>query len=150
MIETHTRVGRRLLSEHPLVRLLEPAVYGHHERPDGLGYPQGLSGEKIPVDARIVGICDAFDAMTTTRPYRKGMPVSAAISILKDHLGTQFDRKWGERFLELCRVPGHIEHVIGHSEEGLPLLACPMCQSPLAIAKDYSGWVNLDKKSGGS
>ncbi len=136
VIKTHPRVGRRLLTDHPLERLIESALYGHHERPDGQGYPEGLTEDRILVDAKIVGICDAFDAMTSTRPYRKGMPISTALSVIGDNLGTQFDRKWGERFLELNRVSGLIDHVVGHSEDGLPLLDCPMCQAPLAISKD--------------
>jgi HD-GYP domain-containing protein (c-di-GMP phosphodiesterase class II) len=63
-----------MLAGHPLAELAEAAVRAHHETPDGKGYPRGLAGEQVPVDARIVGICDAFDAMTSTRPYRRGMP----------------------------------------------------------------------------
>ena len=61
IIKTHPDVSRRLLIDHPLAALAESAVFVHHERPDGMGYPQRLSQEQISVDARIVGICDAFD-----------------------------------------------------------------------------------------
>src|SRR4030067_1426624 len=74
IIKTHPDVGRRLLIDHPLAALAESAVFAHHERPDGMGYPQRLSQEQISVDRRIVGICDAFGAMTRTPPYPTGKP----------------------------------------------------------------------------
>jgi HD-GYP domain-containing protein (c-di-GMP phosphodiesterase class II) len=66
-------------------------VRASHERWDGGGYPDGLRGEEIPLEARIVSCCDAFNAMTTTRSYRRAMPVSAALAELIDNAGTQFD-----------------------------------------------------------
>jgi HD-GYP domain-containing protein (c-di-GMP phosphodiesterase class II) len=66
-------------------------VRASHERYDGGGYPDGLSGHEIPLAARIVAVCDAFNAMTTTRSYRAGMPVSAAVEELRRCSGTQFD-----------------------------------------------------------
>jgi HD-GYP domain-containing protein (c-di-GMP phosphodiesterase class II) len=64
-----------------------------HERWDGKGYPDGLKGEQIPLAARIVFVCDAYNAMTTDRPYRAGMSPSAAVKELIDNAGTQFDPK---------------------------------------------------------
>ena len=81
-IKTHPEIGRRLLAGHPLRGLVEFAVHLHHERPDGQGYPGGMRAGTIPTEARIVGICDAFDAMTSTRPYRQGMPVERALQII--------------------------------------------------------------------
>ncbi len=78
IIKTHPDVGRRLLIDHPLAVLAESAVFAHHERPDGMGYPQRLSQEQISVDARIVGICDAFDIArcnsSRANPTRKIFP----------------------------------------------------------------------------
>jgi HD-GYP domain-containing protein (c-di-GMP phosphodiesterase class II) len=91
IIKTHPDVGRRLLIDHPLATLAESAVFAHHERPDGTGYPRQLPLDQISVDARIVSICDAFDAMTSTRPYRKGMQIERALDIIRDYLDTQFD-----------------------------------------------------------
>jgi HD-GYP domain-containing protein (c-di-GMP phosphodiesterase class II) len=68
-------------------------VRSSHEHVDGSGYPDGLTGEEIPIEARIVTCCDAFSAMTTTRSYRKAMPTKAAIAELRACAGTQFDRK---------------------------------------------------------
>lgn len=134
IIKTHPDVGRRLLTDHPLAALAEAAVFGHHERPDGLGYPRQLSREQISVEARIVGICDAFDAMTSTRPYRKGMPIEKALAIIRDNLGTPFDAEWGKLFLELGET-GKLDHTVGHSEAGIPLHDCPMCSAPIAIRR---------------
>jgi HD-GYP domain-containing protein (c-di-GMP phosphodiesterase class II) len=66
-------------------------VRSSHERWDGGGYPDGLRGEEIPLEARIVSACDAFDAMTTTRSYRKAMSIDVAVTELTANSGTQFD-----------------------------------------------------------
>lgn len=134
VIKTHPDVGRRLLIDHPLAELAESAVYAHHERPDGTGYPLQLPHEEISVDARIVGICDAFDAMTSTRAYRKGMPISKALGIIRNNLGTQFDTAWGMLFMELGEA-GKLDHIAGHSEPGIPLHDCPMCGASIVIRR---------------
>lgn len=134
VIKTHPNVGWRMLAGHPLARLAEAAVRAHHETPDGSGYPRGLAGKDIPLDARIVGICDAFDAMTSTRPYRRGMPIAAALSIIEENIGRQFDRPFGERFLALGRQ-GALDHVVGHSDEGIPLRDCAMCGPTLVLRR---------------
>lgn len=135
VIRTHPEVGARMLAAHPLARLVRAAVLHHHETPDGRGYPHGLAGEAVPLDARIVGIADAFDAMTSTRPYRKGMPIEQALVIIQEHLGTQFDRSLGERFIELGRA-GALTHIAGHSDHGIPLQSCMMCGPTLAVRRE--------------
>jgi len=132
VIKTHPDVGRRLLIDHPLAELAESAVFAHHERPDGKGYPLQLRHERISVDARIVGICDAFDAMTSTRAYRKGMPIQKALDIIRDNLATQFDSELGRLFLELGEA-GKLNHIVGHSEPGIPLHDCPMCSAAIVV-----------------
>ena len=132
VIKTHPSVGGRLLANHPLAELAMDAVVGHHERPDGRGYPHGIAGDVIPEVARIVSIADAFDAMTSTRPYRKGMPMEKAFSIIGDELGSQFDTHLGRHFVALQRTTA-IEHIVGHSEPGIPLLPCPACSAPVVV-----------------
>ena len=66
-------------------------IYHHHERWDGEGYPMRLKGDQIPLGARIVAVCDAFDAMNTDRPYRNAVPVEQALDEIINHSGTQFD-----------------------------------------------------------
>ncbi|WPC05170.1 HD-GYP domain-containing protein [Pseudomonas benzenivorans] len=126
VIKTHPEVGFRMLQGHPLAALVSDAVRLHHETPDGRGYPLGLKGEEIPVMARIVGIGDAFDAMTSSRPYRAGMVVAQALDLIEAGLGKQFDAELGERFLRLGRA-GELDHIVGHSDLGIPLQVCIMC-----------------------
>jgi HD-GYP domain-containing protein (c-di-GMP phosphodiesterase class II) len=73
------------------MREVGAVVRSSHERWDGTGYPDGLSGEAIPLEARIVSACDAFNAMTTTRPYRAAMPAEDARAELERNAGSQFD-----------------------------------------------------------
>ncbi|HET6550334.1 MAG TPA: HD domain-containing phosphohydrolase [Solirubrobacter sp.] len=77
-----------------------------HERWDGAGYPDGLAGDAIPLAARIVAACDSFNAMTTTRSYRKAMPVHAAVDELHRCAGTQFDPKVVETLVAIVGDPG--------------------------------------------
>jgi hypothetical protein len=142
VMKTHPNVGWRMLSSHPLAKLAEHAIRAHHETPDGRGYPLGLAGADINVDARIVGICDAFDAMTSTRPYRRGMPVFQALDIIGKNLGTQFDRELGERFVALGQG-GELNHIVGHSDSGIPLQMCLMCGPTIAVARSHTPGMNL-------
>jgi len=135
VIKTHPEVGWRMLAGHPLAALAESAIRAHHETPDGRGYPRGLAAEQIPLEARIVGICDAFDAMTSTRPYRRGMAIDKALSIIGENLGRQFDRALGEHFIALGRE-GLLDHIVGHSDEGIPLHECAMCGPVVVVAAE--------------
>lgn len=134
VIKTHPDIGLRMLAGHPLSALVRDAVHLHHERPDGQGYPKGLQGEAVPVMARIVGICDAFDAMTSHRPYRPGMPIDQALGILRREKGVQFDEKLTDVFIALGAAR-QLDHVLGHSDEGIPLQSCPMCGPTLALRR---------------
>lgn len=126
VIKTHPEIGQRMLAEHPFSDLALDAVLLHHETPDGRGYPFGKRGDEIPVVARIVGVCDAFDAMTSSRPYRAGMPIAKALSIIKENLGRQFDERFGALLIELGDSDA-LTHIVGHSDEGIPLQQCGMC-----------------------
>ncbi len=90
IMKDHPRLGFEILKR---VEGLERVVDGmrfHHERPDGTGYPYGLKGEDIPIMARIISVADTFDAMISTRPYRKGLPPMVAFDEIMKHRGTQF------------------------------------------------------------
>jgi putative nucleotidyltransferase with HDIG domain len=80
-----------------------PIIISHHEKFDGQGYPRGISGENIPILGRVICIADAFDAMTTDRPYRKGLSVEQALYELKKHAGTQFDPQLVDLFVEMIK-----------------------------------------------
>lgn len=135
VIKTHPRIGSRMLAGHPLAALVDAAVLMHHETPNGKGYPLGLKGDQIPEDARIVGVCDAFDAMTSARPYRKGMPREQAQRIIDNNLGEQFDVTYGRLLIELGDE-GSLDHIIAHSDEGIPLLTCPVCGPTIVRRRD--------------
>jgi diguanylate cyclase (GGDEF)-like protein len=102
VIETHPELGERILE--PIERLAEvrTIVRGCHERWDGGGYPDGKAGEEIPIEARIVFVCDAFHAMTTDRPYRKRLSDEEARQRLREAAGTQFDPSVVDVFLSIA------------------------------------------------
>ena len=106
-ITEHPALGERMLSplahESPDVLRI---VRSHHERLDGKGFPDGLRGEKIPIEARIVAVADSFDAMTTRRPYRESRPADAAVSELRRVAGTQLDPHAVEAFVGAFPDPG--------------------------------------------
>ena len=91
---------------------LIPGIRSHHERIDGRGYPDNLVGDAIPLTARLILISDTFDAMTTTRPYRKGMPFEVAYKELRTFAGRQFDPKLVEIFLKAHPTWGDLEEEI--------------------------------------
>jgi len=135
IVKTHPSIGSKLLGGHPLAEMVTSAARDHHERLDGKGYPNGLRGEQISLTARIVSITDAFDAMTSTRPYRKGMTVDTALSILEKESGTQFDSKLVEHMCQLGSS-GDLAHIVGHTADGLPIVTCPHCGPVIAIPRN--------------
>ena len=125
LIQLHPTIGRHILEGvngfQPYLGIVEL----HHENWDGTGYPHGLSGENVPLGARIVHVADAFDAMTSNRPYRRGTSVSEAFSILNRFSGTQFDPTIVTAFQSL-----------GLATEGLmPLLESVSEEQPVAESK---------------
>lgn len=135
VIKTHPDIGMRMLSGHPLAFLVRDAVLLHHERPDGQGYPHGMAGDEIPEMASIVSICDAFDAMTSHRPYRAGMPLAEALAIIRQLRGSQFDASFADVFTALG-FEGRLDDVMGHSDVGIPLQVCPMCGPTLVMRRE--------------
>ena len=99
-VRQHTIIGERILGAAPALLAVAKLVRASHEHWDGSGYPDGLAGEAIPAGARIVAVCDAFDAMTTSRPYRDAMSVEDALAELRACAGTQFDPTVVEAFCE--------------------------------------------------
>jgi len=102
----HPEIGARMLEKLDLLNDAAPLVLHHQERFDGLrsgnhpGYPGGLAGDRIPLGARIIAVVDAFDAMTTTRPYRPALPMDEAASVLRRERGRQFDPRVVDAFLD--------------------------------------------------
>lgn len=115
VIKTHSARGAELLSHISHFHDIIPWVRAHHERCDGTGYPDGLSGEGIPFEARIIAIADAFDAMTSDRRYRRGMSSEAAAEELLRGAGRQFDPAMVNVFTELAKAPDFLERAAQES-----------------------------------
>jgi HD-GYP domain-containing protein (c-di-GMP phosphodiesterase class II) len=105
-VKQHVTIGYSILQNlRPIAQLL-PGIRNHHERYDGKGYPDGLAGEAIPLMARILAVADAYDAMTTSRPYRSALSVPRVEQILADGAGSQWDRRVVDAFMK-CRQKIH-------------------------------------------
>ena len=100
-VQKHPEVGAMILKGIRQMSDLIPAILHHHERPDGRGYPNGLSGKEIPTEALIVGLADSLDAMTSSRTYRGAMPLDVVATEIRRYSGTQFDPYLAELLLSL-------------------------------------------------
>jgi HD-GYP domain-containing protein (c-di-GMP phosphodiesterase class II) len=98
-MKLHPSKSFEILQDFPIFHKMAINAKYHHERFDGRGYPEGMKGEAIPLFSRIILIADTFDAMTSTRPYRKGLPFDVAFAELKEFSGTQFDPNIVEKFI---------------------------------------------------
>jgi putative nucleotidyltransferase with HDIG domain len=101
IMRDHAAAGQRILSAIPSLQRCAMIVRAHHERWDGKGYPDGLSGTTVPIEARLIAVADAFHAMISDRPYRKAMPPRRALEILRDGRGTQWDPQMVDAMLSL-------------------------------------------------
>jgi HD-GYP domain-containing protein (c-di-GMP phosphodiesterase class II) len=115
VMRRHPEIGVRMLSGIDFLADVLPVIRHHHERWDGNGYPKGLAGDAIPLGARIVAVCDAFDAMVSDRPYRRAMSVDDAYAEILACSGTQFDPKCAAVLTEVIKKMG----LQGHFEEKL-------------------------------
>ena len=103
IMKDHVNNSIEMIRHLPEMDYLIPAALGHHERWDGKGYPRGIKGEEIPITARCLSIADVFDAMTTDRPYRRGLPLEYALRQIQEGAGTQFDPHLAAVFVQLIR-----------------------------------------------
>ncbi len=99
----HSELGYEILKGIDFLRVAAEIVWAHHERYDGKGYPRGLAGEEIPLGARVFGVVDAYDAMTSRRPYRQAMSREQACIEIASNAGTQFDSQVVDAFLAMIR-----------------------------------------------
>ena len=111
---------------------LIPYCKYHHERYDGRGYPEQLAGEDIPIQGRIVAVADTFDAMTSNRPYRKGLDPEIAIEEIERNKGSQFDPECADAFIRAYRG-GKISHILQAYHENEKSIACPFCSTFIPI-----------------
>jgi two-component system, cell cycle response regulator len=116
-MKRHTIIGERIISAAPALTVVARLVRSTHERYDGGGYPDGLAGDDIPLIARIVTVCDAYDAMVTKRAYRDAWDKPTAIAELRNCSGTQFDPEVVEAFVSALETVGDRGQVAAHSLE---------------------------------
>ena len=107
----HAQLGYKLLKRIPEFAAGAELVLSHHERVDGTGYPRGLRGDELPIEARVIAVADAYDAMTTDRPYRKAMSWVSARAELRAGAGTQWDARIIETFIAMVEREGATERV---------------------------------------
>jgi putative nucleotidyltransferase with HDIG domain len=103
VMRDHSAAGARILEQVPSLRACVPVVRSHHERVDGLGYPDGLVGSDAPIGARIVAVADAFHAMISNRPYRAAVPAPKALATLVEGKGTRWDADIVETMIGVVR-----------------------------------------------
>jgi putative nucleotidyltransferase with HDIG domain len=108
LIRLHPDWGAEMVAHIPGLEAVALIVRLHHERPDGLGYPHGLTRERIPMATRIVSVCDAYGAMTKRRPYSAPLDLDAALGELDRHAGSQFDAEVVEALIAFVRLPEQV------------------------------------------
>jgi len=108
-LRRHPAIGERIALAAPALTNTAEIIRSSHEHIDGHGYPDGLTGDNIPIGSRIIAVCDAFDAMTSDRPYRAAMTTDSALLELRRSAGTQFDATIVEQFCKTlrCSAPAH-------------------------------------------
>ncbi|MEO6654883.1 MAG: HD domain-containing phosphohydrolase [Pyrinomonadaceae bacterium] len=104
IMKTHPLKGYKIMSQIPAMEPYLPGMVMHHEMVDGKGYPHGLNGDQIPLQAKIVSVADTFDAMTIDRPYSKGMELQPALDRLRSFVGTRYQSEVVEALVDACRA----------------------------------------------
>jgi HD-GYP domain-containing protein (c-di-GMP phosphodiesterase class II) len=102
IMKTHPQQGYKIMKNIPAMKDFLPGMYMHHEMVNGQGYPQGLKGDEIPLQAKIVSVADTFDAMTIDRPYSKGMSLEESLNRIRSFVGTRYDGKVVEALVQAC------------------------------------------------
>lgn len=132
-MKIHPARGADLLRDVEFLHPLIPYCLYHHERYDGRGYPYGLKGVDIPLEGRLLAVADAFDAMTSNRPYRDGMDPKVALQQVIDNKGTQFDPNCANAFIE-CFTAGKMDKILQtHHKGDATSVLCPFCSTFIQI-----------------
>jgi len=118
IVKNHTTIGAAILeaARSEVLQMSREIALTHHEKYNGRGYPQGLSGSNIPVSGRIVAIADTFDALTSRRPYKEPYPIDVAVDIILSEKGAHFDPEIADVFLENIEEIREIRNTIGQME----------------------------------
>lgn len=131
-MKVHPERGARMLRDVEFLLPLIPYCLYHHERYDGRGYPFGLQGEAIPLEGRIIAVADTFDAMTSNRPYRKGLPPDVALAEIEKGKGSQFDPVVADALIRAYQED-RISRIIQESRKGAASIVCPFCSTHIPI-----------------
>lgn len=131
-MKVHPERGARLMEDIPALVPLIPYALCHHEHYNGKGYPYGRKGEEIPIEGRLMAVADTFDAMTSNRPYRKGLDPEIAIAELEKCKGSQFDPAVVDAFVRSYRA-GRIEEILQEYHKGGRSIACPFCSTFIPV-----------------
>jgi hypothetical protein len=141
-LKQHVTIGYSILADLRPIRHLLPGVLYHHEHWDGKGYPEGLVGEGIPLLARILAVADAYDAMSTRRPYREALPFAHVEETLRRGAGTQWDERVVEAFWR-CRERIHVIRQRGVGES-----LCHALDGALREGESFRPWGSLSRLPG--
>jgi HD-GYP domain-containing protein (c-di-GMP phosphodiesterase class II) len=131
-MRVHPERGAWMLQDIERLKPLVPYCLSHHERYDGKGYPFGLAGEAVPIEGRLIAVADTFDAMTSNRPYRQGLPAHVAIAEIVKERGTQFDPVMVDALIA-CYREGKVARIIQESLKGSKSIVCPFCSTFISI-----------------
>ena len=132
-MRVHPERGARMMQDIKMLVPLIPYALYHHERYDGKGYPFGLSGEEIPIEGRLLAVADTLDAMTSNRPYRKGLDPEFAISEIEKGKGSQFDPAIVEALMK-CYRDGKIDRILqDYHKKDEKSIACPFCSTYMRL-----------------
>jgi HD-GYP domain-containing protein (c-di-GMP phosphodiesterase class II) len=143
LMKQHPQKGFKIMSQIPAMREFLPGMYMHHEMINGNGYPQGLKGDEIPMQARIVSVADTFDAMTTDRPYQRAMKFEDALARIKTFVGTRYDERVVASLMAACDsgqiTPGRVRlkrppKAMATGPSSPLLTEQPSTQTPLTVA----------------
>lgn len=133
-MQRHPVLGGKMVTDASIMGCARDGAVHHHERWDGTGYPDHLAGEDIPLTTRIISVVDAYDAMTTDRPYRKALGHEVALGELEASAGSQFDPYIVQEFLKLCQTPEGMDRIVGSREpatDGHAPRRQPVSQEPV-------------------
>lgn len=138
LMKVHPEKGASLMKDSRKMKPLIPYCLYHHERFDGNGYPHGLAGEDIPIEGRLVAVADTFDAMTSNRPYRKGLDPKIALEEIEKCKGSQFDPNCADAFIRAYHK-GKISHILQeYHQRDEKSIVCPFCSTyvPVPVEAD--------------
>jgi HD-GYP domain-containing protein (c-di-GMP phosphodiesterase class II) len=133
VMKRHPAIGVKIIERVHGLRATLPIIESHHERWDGKGYPRGLAGDRIPIEARILAIADSFEAMTADRAYRPAMETERALKILLDGRGTYWEAELIDRFVALIRREGDQLKLDGKTAPQTLVPLLPTDQAALSV-----------------